>query len=187
MGRNPSSQPWKATLHSGCCLCSSCMKDFPSSRAMPLMSSSQGAWAFSCLLEFHILRREDLCVSVCALVCFPPSYLLIILGRARQGDRSGCLLWYKARCFSVCSPKLCEYSALKYSLPLWLQTISCPKGLHGPPWPNIHIPLTATESAEEGRRKRAKVYKPSQIPHVWEMVLFLQTIVIFGTQDYCKK
>lgn len=84
-------------------------------------------------------------MCLCVHACVFPSLLSInnIGESERQGDRSGCLLWYKARCFSVCSPKLCEHSALKYSLPLRLQTISCPKGLHGPPWPNLHIPLTA--------------------------------------------
>lgn len=72
MGRNPFSRALKGHLAAACIV----PKDFPSSCAMPLMSSSEGAPAFSCLLEFHVLRREDLCV----FVCFSPSYLLIILG-----------------------------------------------------------------------------------------------------------
>lgn len=61
-----------------------------------------------------------MCLCVCACVFSSLLSINNIGERERQGDRSECLLWYKARCFSVCSPKLCEYSALKYSLPLWL-------------------------------------------------------------------
>lgn len=64
--------------------CSSRVEDFPSSSAMPLMSCSEAA---SCVLEFHILGRDDFCGSG-ALLHLPSSQLLIILReRPREGGR----------------------------------------------------------------------------------------------------
>lgn len=58
-----------------------------------------------------------MCLCVCACVFSSILSINNIGERERQGDRSGCLLWYKARCFSVAALS-CEHSALKYSLPL---------------------------------------------------------------------
>lgn len=142
-------------------------------------------------------------VSLCVRLCiFPPSYLLIILGRAREREIEVDVCFGTRQDVSVCSPKLCEYSALKYSLPLRLQTISCPKGLHGPPWPNILIPLTATgnwnfqlggfrawmvgERVKEYKKEKRKEQKCKLNPaaNIWE--IFLQAIIcLFPPKPNC--
>lgn len=83
-----------------------------------------------------------MCLCVCA--CVFSSLLSINNIGERDREMEVDVRFGTRRDVSVRSPKLCEYSALKYSLPLRFQTILCPKGMHGPPWPNIHIPLTAT-------------------------------------------
>ncbi|KAF0032107.1 hypothetical protein F2P81_016662 [Scophthalmus maximus] len=100
--------------------------------------------------------------------------------KTKGGGGVGYKLGDKCKRIYITLPKLCEYSALKYSLPLRLQTTSCPEGLRGPPWPNIHIPLTGTE--EEEKREQIKRSYPVELIHL----SFIHIVIRAAARSRCN-